>query len=340
MEPEPPLERFRDATGTVLLFDDGDDGALAVDLDTWEQQRVALPGQRPGDQPFRLWRMGSEVVVGWQKIWAVAPDRPESARSLGHATVFLPDTAPDALWLIDYDSVRVGTGSSPPTVVPGGTSTWTLIDPSGNELVTVPSPAGLFPVRGVPGGLAVDSPNGTLVYDLQQDRLVDNPVGASAHVADATHDRAAWCQGDPCQQLVITGGRGAVVGTVGSDETFDPSRVWLSPGGDRLAAGARVQDGEGVDFRLRVYRTDDGELLADTQLGLGELFGDWTADGAQFFAWNHFPDQGPPAPANLHRWAGRDDIEQVPVREHGIGGVNDFVTFPSAALEGLFAPSP
>lgn len=339
-EPDPPPVGFRDATDTVLLFDDGEDGALAIDLDSWEQDRVELPGQRPGDQPFRLWQMGSEVVVGRQEIWTVTPDRPESARSLGEATMFLPDAEPDALWLVDYENVRVGTGSSPPTLAFGGISTWTLIDPSGNERVTVPSaPAGLFPVRGVPGGLAVDSPNGILVYDLQQERLVDNPVGASAHVADATLDRAAWCDGDPCQRLVITGGDGAEVGTVGSGEIFEPSQVWLSPRGDRLAAGVRVQVGEGVDLRLRVYRTDDGAQIADSQLALGELHGAWTADGQQFFAWNHFPDQGPPAPANLHRWAGRDDIEQVAVGEHGIRDVFDFVTFPSSALEGLFAPS-
>ena len=71
---------------------------------------------------------------------------------------------------------------------------------------------------------------------------------------------------------------------------------------------------------------------------LGGVFGDWTADGRQFFAWNHQPHEAPPAPANLHRWAGRDDIEQVAVGDHGIRDVYGFVSFPSAALEGRFAP--
>lgn len=330
-EPVSPPEGFRDATGTVLLFDVGSGGSLAVDLDSWEQQRVGLPGHRPGDQPFRLWRMGSEVVVGWERIWSVAPDRPELARSLGEATVFLPHAEPDALWLIDYEGGRIGTG----------TSTWTLIDPSGTELAEVSSmPAGLLPVRGVPGGLAVHTPEGTMVYDLAQDRLVESPAGRDTRVADVTRERVAWCDGDPCEQLLLTDQDGATVATVGSGETFEPSQVWLSPSGDRLAAGVRVQVGEGVDLRLRIYRTDDGVHLADTQLALGDLYGAWTADGDQFYAWNHFPDHGPPAPANLHRWAGRDDIEQVELGEHGIRNVYDFVTFPSTALEGLFAPSP
>lgn len=75
---------------------------------------------------------------------------------------------------------------------------------------------------------------------------MDNPVGPQARVADVIRDRAVWCDGDPCEQL---------------------------------AAGVRVQVGDGVDLRLRVYRTEDGALLADTQLMLGELYGDWTADG-------------------------------------------------------------
>lgn len=201
-------------------------------------------------------------------------------------------------------------------------------------------PAGLFPVRGVPGGLAVDAPNGTMMYDLEQDRLVDNPVGRDARVADVTRGRVAWCDGDPCEQLVLTDQDGTTVATIGSGETFEPTQVWLSPGGDRLAAGVRVQVGEGVDLRLRIYGTDDGVQLADTQLALGELYGEWTVDSDQFFAWNHFPDQGQSAPANLHRWASRDDIEQVELGEHGIRSVYGFVTFPSTWLEGLFVPSP
>jgi hypothetical protein len=328
-EPDALPEGFRDATGTVLLFDDGGDGALMVDLDTWERRRLELPGQRAGDQPFRLWKLGGWVVVGWEEVWAVAPGEPERARQLGEATVFLPDAEPDALWLIDYHGGGVGTGHS----------TWTLVDASGTAMAEVSSmPVGLFPVRGVPGGLAVEAPNGTVVYDLEQDRLVDNPVGPDAWVADVTRDRVVWCDDDPCKQLVLTDADATVVTTVGSGEEFHPNQVWLSPEGDRLAAGVRVPVGGAVDLRLRIYRVDDGALLADAQLMLGGLYGDWTADGRQFFAWNHFPHQGPPAPANIHRWSGRDDIEQVAVGEHGIRDVYDFVSFPSSAFEGQTTP--
>ena len=111
------------------------------------------------------------------------------------------------------------------------------------------------------------------------------------------------------------------------------------PRESKLAAGVGIQVGEGVDFRLRIYRTEDGEQLADTQLALGGMFGDWTADGRQFFAWNHVAHQGQSAPASLYRWAGRDDIEQVELSEHGIRDVYDFVPFPTTSLDGLFTPS-
>lgn len=81
-EPVVPPEGFAAATGTVLLFDDGGDGGLLVDLDTWERQRVDLPGQRAGDQPFRLWQLGGWVEVGWEEIWAVVPGEPERARQV------------------------------------------------------------------------------------------------------------------------------------------------------------------------------------------------------------------------------------------------------------------
>lgn len=193
-------------------------------------------------------------------------------------------------------------------------------------------PAGLMPVRGVPGGLAVDTPNGTLVYELERDRLVDNPVGPQARLADVIRDRAVWCDGDPCEQLVIAGTLRNFA-TFGSGEEFSPTQVWLSPDGERLAAGVRVQVGDGVDLRLRVYRTEDGALLADTQVMGGGLFGGWTADSRQFFAWNHAPHQGSSAPANLHRWSGGEDIEQIALGEHGIRDVFGFVTFPSTALD-------
>ena len=326
----PPPDGFPQRTDTVLLFDDGTEGALAVDLDTWERTRVDLPGQRAGDQPFRLWQMGGWVVVGWQEIWAVAPGQPESARQLGQATVFLPHAEPDALWLIDYEGGRVGTGAS----------TWTLIDPSGNDIAAVSSaPAGLLPVRGVPGGLVVSSPGGTLlIYDLEQDRLVANPIGESARLGDVTRDRVVWCDDDPCEQLLVTDAEGSDLAALGAGETFEPSQVWLSPDGDRIAAGVRVRVGDGVDFRLRVYRIEDGELLAETRSELSLLFGGWTLDGRQFFSWSHVPN-ATSSPAVLRRWSGGEDFEEVAVGEHGIRDVFGFVAFPSTARDGVY-PDP
>lgn len=320
----PPSEGFRDETGTVLLFDDGNEGALAVDLDTWRRERIALPGQRPGDQPVRLARLGARVVVGWETIWAVVPGRPTAARQLGEATIFVPHADPEAVWLIDYAGAGVGVG----------TSSWTLVDTVGTELAMVPSaPAGLLPVRGVPGGLVVSTPNGTLVYDLAEDRFVDTPLGSTARVAGVGGDRIAWCEGERCERLVITDAGGRRVAAIGTGERFTPSLVWVSPDGQRLAAWAWVQVGAGIDLRLRIYRTADGERVADTQVSLGQLFGDWTTDGRQFFAWTR--PQSPGAPADLFRWSGGADIERLPVDDHGIRDVASFLALPSDGFDEL-----
>ena len=323
-EGDAPEEGFADKTGTVLLFDDGHGGALAVDLDTWQRRPVELLGQQPGDQPFRLGRLGERVVVGWGEIWAALPDQSDTAEMLGEATVFLPHVGTESLWLVDYAGRRVGQG----------TSTWTLIDASGEELAEVPTvPAGLLPVRGVPGGLAVQSDDGLLIYDLEQQRLVANPTGSSARLADVTPQQAAWCEADPCSQLLLTDEDGELLTTIEDEVTFDPDQVWVEPGGDRVAAGVRVEVDDAVDLRLRVYGTEDGERVADTQIALGSLFGDWTTDG-QFFAWNHMPGTAG-GPAILHRWVG-GDIEQVSVGEHGIRDVHDFIAMPSRLVENLF----
>lgn len=326
---DPPPEGFRDETGTVLLFDDGYAGALAVDLDTWQRQEIALPGQRPGDQPFRLWPLGDRVVVGWEEIWTLEPGRPESARQLGQATIFVPHADPQAVWLIDYEGGSLATG----------TSTWTLVDATGTELVTVRSvPGGLTPVRGVPDGLVVATPNGTLVYDLDEERFIDTPIGESARVASVAGDRVVWCDTGRCERLVITDPVGQQVATIGSGERFAPSLVWVSPDGERLAAWVRVEVGAGVDIRLRIYRTGDGERLADTQVSLGALFGDWTEDGQQFFAWTRPQTAG--APAELFRWSGGGDIEVLPVDDHGIREVAGFLALPADRFDEVLPDGP
>lgn len=309
---------FGEATGVTLLFDDGLDGGLAVDLDTGRQRRLTLPGQRAGDQPFRLWRMGGWVVVGWGDVWAVDAGAQHPSRRLGRARLFVPAADPDQLWLIEATQP----GSESPT--------WTLID-SGGQVVADVDPPGprLEPIRGVPGGLAVRDLGGeVLVYDLDQGTLV-HPVGGPDWIADATHTRVAWCQ-EPCQRLHVADADGAEVAALsGAGETFRPDGVWLSPDGRWLAAALTVQAGAGTDFRLRIYDLEQAQAVADMQLALGGVYGAWTADGDQFFAWNHFAST-PGAPARLSRWSTTSsDLVTLDVGDEGINDVHGFVTLPA-----------
>lgn len=318
---------FSEATDTVLVFDDGRHGALAVDLDRGVQRSFRLPGQRPGDRPFRLSRLGGWLVVGQERVVAVAPEAGLPDRPLGEAATFLPAAEPDQLWLIDDASAG------------GPRPTWTLIDASRQVLAEVDVPAaGLTPVRGVPGGLAVQDPDGVLLrYDLGRGELVDYLADGPAWIADVTRDRVVWCSDDPCRALTVSAASGEPVATLGSGEVFRRERAWISPDGARLAAAVIVDVGLGVDFRLRIYGVATGEVLADRQLPLGDAYGGWTDAGDQFFSWSHHSGGGTGDPAVLSRWAGGETIEQIHVADRGITGVYAFVVLPRAAVEGLFS---
>jgi hypothetical protein len=313
---------FSERTGTVLLFDGGGETGLAVHLDSGARRRVPLPGQRAGDQPFRLWRMGREVVVGWGEVHAVTP-ADGASRHLGSATIFLPAAEPDRLWLIDHSGGAVGSGAA----------TWTLIDASGEQLHRVEMPlTGLDPVRGLPGGLAVRTPSGGLArYAVETRDLTDIP--GAAWIGDVSADFYAWCRTDTCPApLSVSDASGEPYAGLGpSGEEFSPGAVWLSPDGSHLAAWVRVSVGDGVDLRLRVYDVTTGQVRADEQTVLGNIYGQWSEDGKQFFFRFH-ASGGADAPSVLGRWAGGESVEQVNVRELGLDGVYGFVALPEAAV--------
>ena len=60
---------------------------LAVDLDATAFASRSLEGQRPGDQPYRLWRTNDALIVGWERVYAVSIATAES-RLLGEATIW------------------------------------------------------------------------------------------------------------------------------------------------------------------------------------------------------------------------------------------------------------
>lgn len=319
-----------DDTGTVLLFDDGRSGGVVLDVDTGRSVGVDLPGQRPGDQPFRLWRMGGRVVVGWGEVVAVDVGGDRPARLLGEATVFLPAAERDQLWLVDYRSGRTA-----------GPSTWTLIDAAGQTLRQVDGNVGQ-PLRGVPGGLALRRADGSLArYDAEGGEVTDYLDDEAHWILDATRDRVLWCD-EPCHRLRVSDPAGQTLATFGDPgDTFSPAAAWLSRDAARLAATATVEvdGGRAVDRRIRVYDVADEHRVADAQLPLGRVQGSWTWDGDQFFYWLDATPIAEGGPTEIGHWAAGGRFEQADVAPHG-RSLHGFVTLPRAATIELFTQGP
>lgn len=306
---------FLTPTDSALVFDDGHSGAVALDLDTGWSRTLRLP-QRPGDQPFRIRRLGDRVVVGWGEIHAVhlAPDG--VSRHLADATLFVPAADPERLWLIDWDGGRIGLGEV----------TWTLVDETGATLHAVtPDHGDVEVLRGVPGGLAVRDATGHVVtYDLATGRLLPLPSEDALALLDVAREHVVWCA-DPCRDLVVSDREGAVISSVGGEHVRHVDGSWIAPDGGVLVTAMMTELSDGaVDRRLVVHRTDTGAVVADTALPLGAVHGSWSADGEQFF-WSLASAQGP---QQLGRWRAGFGIEQVDVRPH-LDGLGDFVVLPA-----------
>lgn len=267
---------FRDETDTVLVFDDGDEGIMAVDLDTGDAAGIWLPSKRAGDQPFRLWGVGGRLVYGRDQISVatLAPGTAEAGHHLSDATFFLPAADPGRLWLIAHASGRTDAPYSA-----------TLVELSGVVMHETQRRLAPEAVRGVPGGLAVRRDDGTLGrYDVETQQIVDYLTLDPATVADATADLIAWC-GDPCVTLALSDAAGNTVATFAGPDvrTFDPEAVWISPDGTRVATAVRVNENGHTSDELRVYQSSTGSPLAIAALPTGRVRGDWSVDGRQFF---------------------------------------------------------
>ncbi len=256
---------------TVLVFDDGRDGAVTVDFESGVLERTRLPGQRAGQRPFRLWRLEERLVVGADRIWAVQLDA-DASQQLGEATTFLPDARPDRLWLIDDP----GVGSGHPT--------WTLIDGSGDVLHRTVGRDGMVPVRGVPSGLALTTRHGLKVYDVASDRIYFYVGAPHGRIGDVAADRVVWCR-PGCHRLAVVS-EGPDRTTLGADEVmaFETGSVWLSPDGRHLAAVASAVAPGTVPVRqVMVFEVDAGRVHARQRVPSGDLHGSWSVDGRQFF---------------------------------------------------------
>ncbi len=307
--------QFLTPTGSALVFDDGHSGAVALDLDSGWSRRLRLP-QRPGDQPYRISRLGDRVVVGWGEIHAVHLASDGVSRHLADATLFVPAAHPERLWLIDWDGGRIGLGEM----------TWTLVDETGATLHTVtPALGDVEVLRGVPGGLAVRDDTGHVAtYDLATGRLLPLPSEDALSLLDVAREHVVWCA-DPCRQLVVSDREGRVISSVGGEHVRHIHGSWIAPDGEVLVTAMMTELSDGaVDRRLVVHRTDTGAVVADTGLPLGAIHGSWSADAEQFF-WSLASAQGP---QQLGRWQADFGIEQVDVRPH-LDGLGDFVVLPA-----------
>src|SRR5690242_17707455 len=140
---------FGAPTDTTLIFDDGYDGIGLLDLDRGTLTRRVVTGQRAGDQPYRLIRVANRLVVGWGQIWAV-PLSGAKPYEIDEATVAIPATEPDLIWLYDY-----------PGQVPAGQQTVAMADSrrSNSHLIQGPTlpDTSASPVMGVAKQLAYET---------------------------------------------------------------------------------------------------------------------------------------------------------------------------------------
>ncbi|MGH8928799.1 MAG: TolB family protein [Acidimicrobiia bacterium] len=265
---------FGEETNVMLLFDDGIDGLTAVDLDRRLAGRSVVEGQRAGDEPYSMVRVGGKLVVGWSEIYAV-DIATRQATALGAATVFVPAAESDRVWMIDHQG---GIGANPAVV-------W-QVDMSGETLT---EPVTLFdganPVLGVVGGLALDTQDGLAIWDSDTGRITTIDP-APALPIDVHSDELVWCGGD-CLELVVTN-----TATLESERYLPPegyqafvglSVARFSPDGRFLAALVGDQgSGDGKALWILDRESGDSTMVSDPESHVDFLA--WSPSGDQLFA--------------------------------------------------------
>jgi len=263
---------FGERTGMLLFFDDGLEGLTAFDPDSRLVARSTVTGQRAGDEPYSMIRVGDKLVVGWAEPHAVDIASRE-ATSLGEATIFLPAAEPDRVWLIDHASGRLNDGP---------VTAW-QVDLDGRALSDPIDLTGLGDeVIGIHGGLAIQASTGFWLHEFDTGRITRLTDGAG-WVIDVKGPDLVWCSMS-CRELVLT-----------NTSTLE-SRVRELPAGyDFLHAGGLSPDGryvaalivnaESGDRALWVYdRLDDATAAVVSQSGVALGYVAWSPDGHQVFA--------------------------------------------------------
>lgn len=253
----------------VLLFDDGLEGVLAIEPNERIGSRSFIAGQRPGDQPYRLHLALDHLVVGWGSVYANNVTTRASV-PLGGATIFVPASEANRVWLIDYPGRRIGSGV--PQVWQVSVSNGAqLSDPVAMELDG-------FPAIGIPGGMAIQTEAGIALWDAGTGEVVDVLGTENAFVSDVSrvvNTRLAWCEGE-CTEFHIT--------TIETGEDF----TITSPSGEPFDAGsARFSN----DRRFLAATSGSDVVVVD--LETNSTYAAFTIDNSTNFVYLSWAPFGP-----------------------------------------------
>ncbi len=273
---------FGEETGVLLLFDDGLSGLIAVDPDRGLSEHSAVKGQRPGDEPYSMIRVGNKLVVGWARITAVDIATRE-ALSLGGATIFVPAAEPDRVWMINYPGGRIGKGEA---------QVWQVDVVTGEALSDpISLNADGFPDIGIKGGLALQTDTGLTLWNSESGEFTALEGDGYGITFDTKDEELAWCSGD-CSTLTFTN-----TSTLQSEE-FDPPDgydVFIphrgafrgpnqeSPTGRYFAAlVGSTGSPEGRAIWILDRQTEVTTVVTDSETSVDFLA--WSPDGDQLFA--------------------------------------------------------
>ncbi len=238
---------FSETTGDVLVFDNGFDGVTVIDLDRGTTTHAGVDGQLGGDQPYRIHRVASSLLFGWGEITTFDLETLDS-QLLGAATIFVPATEPDRVWMIEFPG---GYLSNEEPVV------W-QVNMTGDAVTeTVPLGFSGFPVHGLPDGLAVETRDGVMLWDADSRSVVRQLGRGQGIVADVSSHSIAWCA-EPCTQLRISDLAGTFHVQVPAAPTDVPN-ARFSPDGAYLA----VPTPSGAD----IFEATSGNLVLSSTDG-------------------------------------------------------------------------
>ena len=303
---------FPTATGTVLVFDDGTSGVVAVDLDHRRVSRLAIEGQRGSDAPFRLHRTGDAFVFGSGAVSTV-PFAGHPSVSLGESTIFVPAVEDGTVWLVDYPGGPIGAG------IP----TLRHVDLTGAVLS---ESAGLqdedaLAIRAMAGGMAYETPDGVVVWDPSTGEIT-HPFGTSPDVliGDVHGSLVAWCDAPAaCTAVHVTD---LTTGTDVQASPTDPrfavniTGVRFSPDGSTLA----VQ----TAFEILLVDTTTGERRVAVTDGLPDAgYLAWADDGRRLFFTSYSYGTG-----QIDLGVYDLDTGETTRRHLPFGGTLDFVALP------------